>query len=104
MEKNTITATELRKQLGNFIKVSGLPSPRTYENVANQYKLIFENGSIFQSYDTLIAAKVNGKLYLTKDHEYSVTTSKYCRVYCGYDTKERRQKLAEGTIGILITE
>lgn len=104
MENNTITRTELRDKLGNFIRVEGIESPRSYENVRNQYEVIFENGNIFQSYDTLIGARVNGKLYLTDDHNYSTTTAKYCRVWCGYDTKERQERLADGRIGKIIDD
>lgn len=104
MENNTITRTELRQKLGNFVRVEGIASPRSYESVRNQYEIIFENGNIFQSYDTLIGARVNGKLYLTDDHTYSKTTAKYCKVWCRFDTNERQERLADGRIGKIIDD
>jgi hypothetical protein len=62
-----------------------------------------ENGRAFQSYDSLIAVRYNGNLYLTEDHDYSNTTSKYATEWTGYTTQERRQGLKDGRF-ILITD
>lgn len=97
MEK-TIKKSLLLRQLGNVVKVSNLLSPRSWRPVANQYDLQHENGIAFQSYDSLIAVKMNGYLYLTDYHDYSKTTSKYCNEWTGYNTAERRAGLEDGTI------
>ena len=99
----TITRSSLMALLGGIKNVSNLSSPRSYRPVANQYNLTMENGMAFQSYDSLIAVRFNGKLYLTDYHDYSNTTSKYATEWTGYTTQERRQGLKEGRF-ILITD
>lgn len=39
----------------------------------------------------------NGDLYLTDDHDYSRTTSKYTTQFTGATTEERRKGLKDGT-------
>ena len=93
----------LLRQLGAVRKVRNLSSPRSWRPVANQYDLQHENGIAFQSYDSLIAVRMNGYLYLTSDHDYSNTTCKYATEWTGYTTKERREGLKTGKF-ILIEE
>ena len=92
----TIKRSLLMHQLGGIRKVGNLSSPRTYRAVPNQYDLECENGIAFQSYDSLIAVRMNGYLYLTSDHDCSNTTSKYAKEWTGYSTKERREGLKSG--------
>ena len=92
----TIKRSDLMAQLGAIRNVSNLSSPRTWRPVANQYNLVCENGRAFQSYDTLIAVRMGGNLYLTDAHDYSNTTSKYATEWTGYTTKERREGLKSG--------
>jgi hypothetical protein len=92
----TIKKSLLLRQLGAVRKVRNLSSPRSWRPVANQYDLEHENGIAFQSYDSLIAVRMNGYLYLTSDHDYSNTTSKYATEWTGYTTKERREGLKTG--------
>ena len=96
MEK-TITRSNALRQLGAIRKVQNLASPRTRRNVPNQFELVCENGIAFQSYETLIAIRMNGGfLYLTDDHDYSKTTSKYTTEWTGHTTAERREGLEKG--------
>lgn len=99
----TITRSSLMALLGGIENVSNLSSPRSYRPVANQYNLTMKNGMAFQSYESLIAVRYNGKLYLTEDHDYSNTTSKYATQWTGYTTQERKQGLKDGRF-ILITD
>lgn len=99
----TIKRSLLMHQLGGIRKVSNLCSPRSWRAVPNQYDLECENGIAFQSYSTLIAVRMNGYLYLTRDHDCSNTTSKYAKEWTGYSTKERRAGLESGKF-ILIEE
>lgn len=66
--------------------------------VKNQFLLEGKNFKLLQSYNSLVALKYNGTLYLGKDHDYSNTTSKYVTMFTGLTTKERRQGLKNGTI------
>ena len=95
MEK-TINRSLLLRQLGAIRKVQCLQSPRSGRDVPNQFDLIHENGIAFQSYDSLIAVRMNGYLYLTDSHDFSKTTSKYATEWTGWNTKERRAGLESG--------
>ena len=92
----TIKKSVLLRQLGGIRKVQNLESPRSGRDVPNQYDLVCENGIAFQSYNSLIAVRMNGYLYLTGYHDYSSTTSKYCNLWTGYNTAERRNGLKSG--------
>lgn len=67
-------------------------------HVKNQFLLEGKNFKLLQSYNSLVALKYNGTLYLGEDHDYSNTTSKYVTMFTGLTTKERRQGLKNGTI------
>ena len=55
------------------------------------------NGQVFQSYSSTIAVKYKGVVYLTNDFNYSVTTSKYLKEFCGKSAKEIKTELKNGT-------
>ena len=78
----------LCKQLGSYTRVRIL--------AMNQMEVVFENGNLLQSYDTVVAARVNGKLYFSLAYDYSRTTSKYVTQWSGVDTKKRRKMLDSG--------
>jgi hypothetical protein len=101
----TIRKSEIMQMLGNFKSVKNTPSRNGYGQAPNQFEIRFENGRVFQSYNSLIAVKMNdGRIYLTNDHEYSNTTSGHVgRWLGGMSAKERRQALCNETI-TLITE
>ena len=92
----TIKKSLLLRQLGAVVNITNLPSPRSSCSVRNQFQILYENGVAFQSYETLIAVRMNGYLYLTDAHDYSKTTSKYATEWTGYTTKERRAGLESG--------
>ena len=93
------TLKSLQRELGKFVSVSNMDGQSG--KVPNQFIIKYENGTIFQSYESIIAVKCNG-LYLTDKHDCSVTTSKYCLQFTNYTTKERKKGLEEGTIRKLI--
>lgn len=78
-----------------MIKVSQLINDNN-NPAANQFIIKVNNGVIFQSYNSVIAFynKNNGKVYVTKDWDYSNTTRKhfyiFLRNYC--NTCGRRRK------------
>lgn len=98
----TIRKSELFAKLGVFQGVKNLSSPRSWEPVPNQYSIQYENGRVFQSYETLIAVRCGGRLYLTKKHDCTKTTSKYCNQWTGYNTKERREGLEDGKFTLIV--
>ena len=69
-----------------------------FEGVVNQFIISTNNGVLFQSYNSIIALKRKGKIYLDKDYwDYSVTTGKYRNRFLGDDSiKETRKRIASG--------
>lgn len=53
----------------------------------------FENGSIFYSYDTLIAIKCDNRTYLTEYYSASRTTSFFLKQFTGDSRKQIEAKL-----------
>lgn len=100
----TIKKSLLLHQLGAIRKVQNLSSPRSHRGVPNQYDLVCENGIAFQSYDSLIAVRMNGYLYLTADHVFSKTTSKYATEWTGFSAKERKEGLESGRFLAIIED
>lgn len=83
----------LLKRLKGIPKVYPLTSSRSGEAVRNQVEISMDNGTIFQSYSSTIAIKHKGFVYLTKDFDCSITTSKYLKQFCGYSAKEIKEEL-----------
>lgn len=87
----TISDKKLAKMLGTFrYAIQG--------EVKNEITLVFENGSILQSYRSKVAAKCNGVIYLYANHSYSNTTNKHVIRYCGMSLPERRKAIADGSV------
>ena len=86
-------AETLLKRLKGIPKVYPLTSPRSGDAVKNQVEIVMDNGTVFQSYSSTIAIKHKGIVYLTNDFDYSVTTSKYLKQFCGKSAKEIKTEL-----------
>lgn len=97
METRTIKEKPLLKKLGKFIKVENTESRNGCGSAPNQFVLTFEKGEVFQSYKSLIGVKFNGEYYFSGLHSYSNMTSAHTTRWCGYDAKERRKGLENGT-------
>lgn len=79
---------KLTKRLKGYKGCYCLKSPSSGREVANQMVIKFENGEIFQSYNSIIAIRFyGGKVYITDKHDYSNTTRKYRNIYFGDDRK-----------------
>jgi hypothetical protein len=87
----TISDKQLAKMLGTFRYAR-------QGEVKNEITLVFENGSILQSYRSKVAAKCNGVIYLYGEHSYSKTTNKHVIRYCGMTLPERRKAINEGCV------
>ena len=66
--------------------------------VPNQFCIRTENGTYFQSYDSIIAYRDNeGKITLDKiSWDYSKTTGKYRNLFLGENKKETERKIKNG--------
>lgn len=78
-------------------KVENMTSPRGRE-VPNQFIIYTDEGTYFQSYNSIIAFIPNeGKIELGTDWDYSQTTGKYRNQFLNETKKETEQKLKDGT-------
>ena len=67
------------------------------QNMAmNQFIIYLDNCTAFQSYDSLIAVKKNGRIFISGKWNYSKTTLKYFKQYIN------RTDLTKKEIGLLI--
>lgn len=99
MENKPISRDELMKLLGEFKYVKSMDSKKGAGKIGNQRIIYFNNGCLYQSYDSDVAAFVNGQLYVNeKYHDYSNTTMKYCKEFTGSSVEQRRIGIAVGTI------
>lgn len=100
----TIKRTTLCKKLGKFIRVENCDSRNDRGKAPNQFELTFENGTVFQSYDSLIGVRIGTDLFFTNMHDYSNTTSAHCTRWCNKNSKERRKGLTDGTYTQIILD
>ena len=88
------------KRLKGIAKVNNFLSPRSNKPVANQFKIVMQNGlEVFQSYESIIVLKdyKNNEIYLDKNSwDYSNTTSRYRKFFLQEDTKTTRDKINKG--------
>ena len=78
------------------LKVQNMKSPRTNNNVANQFIIYTDKGTYFQSYSSIIAfiRKKDNKVFLDSYYwDYSRTTIKYRNEFLNEYTAETRQKI-----------
>lgn len=86
----------MKELLGNFKSVEQFEGRNG--GVKNQFKIWTDKGVIFQSYSSVIAAKIQGKIYLDENKwAYSVTTGKYRNQFLGEGIKETTAKIKAGT-------
>lgn len=71
---------------------------RTGREVANQFILHDEGGATyFQSYNSIIVKRANGRVYLDQQYwDYSVTTGKYRNQFLGETKQETERKIRSG--------
>lgn len=78
------------------VKVEQMISPKTRTAVANQFKIFTPKGVYFQSYNSIIAFKPNGKRRIQLDEyywDYSRTTGKYRNQFLNECIAETRAKI-----------
>ena len=72
---------ELLSQLKGFEKIK--------QPLPNMVEVEFENGSLMQSYETIIGVFLDGRYYFNADARMSRTTMKHTSQWCGMDLKTR---------------
>ena len=90
-------------ELNNLAKVENFKSIRSGNPIANQFKITLQNGTeVFQSYNSIIAVKVNGQTFLDRTcWDYSNTTSRYRKFFLQEDTKTTKEKIKNGVYVVL---
>ena len=69
--------------------VTQMASTRTGKAVANQFIISTPEGIFFQSYNTIVAKKKDGKTYLDQSSwNYSRTTMKYLNIFLETTTQD----------------
>jgi len=83
--------------LTNIAKVENFKSSRSGNPIANQFKITLQNGTeVFQSYNSIVAIKVNGQTFLDRTcWDYSNTTSRYRKEFLNEDTKTTKEKIKD---------
>lgn len=71
--------------------------------IPNQFEIFTNEGKFFQSYSSVIAAKLHdGRILLDKSKwDYSVTTSKYRNLFLGMNKKEIESLIESGEIKLV---
>lgn len=66
--------------------------------VPNQFEIVTNEGTFFQSYNSIIAVKrPDGKVELDSHYwDYSKTTGKYRNIFLGEDRKATEKKIKSG--------
>lgn len=85
----------MKTSLGEFESVAQMDGKNG--PVKNQFIIYTDKGAVFQSYRTVIAARIEGKIYLDENNwDYSRTTSKYRNLFLRETKKETEAKIASG--------
>ena len=87
----------ITRQIKSSISISNMTSSSGRE-VPNQFIIRTSSGVMFQSYDSNIAFIPNDEevIYLGRDWDYSVTTSKYRNQFLNCNKKELEAMIKEG--------
>lgn len=64
--------------------------------IANQFIIEGKGFTLFQSYKSPIALRTEGKVYIFKDWDYSVTTGKYRNLFLGETKSQTLARLKSG--------
>ena len=91
MEEN-IKNENIKEIVVNLPKVENMTSIRG-NNIPNQFIIYGKDYTLFQSYNSPIAMKKEGKVYLFKDWDYSVTTGKYRNDFLGENKATTLKKI-----------
>lgn len=86
---------DILNTLGAFRRVVNLVSSNG-NKIENQFMIFFENGTVFQSYESIIVIEKDYNTYLTSKYNHSVTTSKYRNLFLNTDSKEVAEKIKNG--------
>lgn len=88
--------SSVTRKLGAFKGVSNFINK-------NQFELTFENGRVLQSYSSIVAVKVFGMPWMFgSDHDYSNTTNRHVKAFCGMSVQDRRAAIESGEVYAIV--
>lgn len=96
-----ITKKNLYKELGNFVSAKNALSRNGAGTAPNQFLIEFENGLLFQSYDSIVAGVTRKGKFVTDKHDYSQTTNRFVGWFLGMTLDERRKAIKNGDLDLL---
>jgi len=70
--------------------------------IPKQFIITFDNGTVFKSYNSIIAVKYKEKVYLGKHWNYSNTTGKYRNQFLNEGVADTREKIKSNEYKMLI--
>ncbi len=86
---------EIKEILNKIVNVENMTGNNGKE-IINQFLISGNNFTLFQSYNSPIALKIDGKVYIFKDWDYSTTTGRYRNIFLHETKKETLKKLKSG--------
>ena len=79
-----------------MVKVRNMKS-NSGRSVANQFEIETDDATYFQSYNSVIAKRMIGVVYLDEYYwDYSTTTGRYRNMFLGETKKETQAKIDSG--------
>jgi len=79
-----------------MVKVRNMKS-NSGRSVANQFEIETDDATYFQSYDSIIAKRMSGVIYLDEYYwDYSVTTGRYRNMFLGENKNVTQMKIDSG--------
>lgn len=81
--------------IGEIPEVENMQSDKG-NDIANQFIIKGNDWTLFQSYNSPIALLKDGKVYIFRNWDYSVTTGKYRNAFLMETKKETLEKLKSG--------
>lgn len=68
----------------------------------NQFVINSNNKTVFQSYESIICVKDQGKTFLNSEkYQYSKTTSKHLNIFLGIDSKTLKNNVKTGLYSVI---
>lgn len=89
---NKMNTEEIKQIIKNLVKVQNMTSNKG-NIIKNQFIISGNDWELFQSYNSPIALKKDGKVYLFENWNYSKTTTKYRNDFLRESTKETLKKI-----------
>lgn len=97
LKSGVIEKINNKKEFNKMSTIKNIVKVENFQGVKNQFIITTNEGRYFQSYNSIIAFKCNGKVYLdAANWDYSNTTGKYRNMFLHETKKETESKIKSG--------